>query len=173
MKSSLLRALVALLFGGCANVEVDAYRNELPALDLARYFNGTIDGYGIFRDRSGRVVKRFYVRIDARWNGNTGTLDEHFEYSDGSKQQRVWTISKDDDRYAGRAADVVGEAQGQAAGNTLHWRYVLALPVDGKVYDVDLDDWMYLMDDKVMLNRSSMSKLGFHLGDLTLSFTKR
>jgi hypothetical protein len=173
MKTSLLTALAALMLGGCANVEVDSYRSELPALDLARYFNGTIDGYGIFQDRSGKVVKRFYVRIDARWNGNTGTLDEHFDYSDGSKQQRVWTISKNDDRYGGRAADVVGEAQGQAAGNALHWRYVLALPVDGKVYDVDLDDWMYLIDDKVMLNRSSMSKFGFRLGELTLSFSKR
>jgi hypothetical protein len=29
------------------------------------------------------------------------------------------------------------------------------------------------MDDKVMLNRSAMSKWGFHLGDVTLSFYKR
>jgi hypothetical protein len=39
--------------------------------------------------------------------------------------------------------------------------YVMALPVDGKVYNVDFDDWMFLMDDRVMLNRSVMSKFGF------------
>ncbi|MGE5293971.1 MAG: DUF3833 family protein, partial [Solirubrobacterales bacterium] len=50
---------------------------------------------------------------------------------------------------------------GEAAGNALRWRYVLALPVDGKVYNVDFDDWMFLMDDKVMLNRSLMSKFGY------------
>ena len=32
---------------------------------------------------------------------------------------------------------------------------------------------MYLMDDRVMLNRAAMSKWGVHLGDVTLSFTKR
>jgi Protein of unknown function (DUF3833) len=49
---------------------------------------------------------------------------------------------------------------------------VMALPVDGKVYNVDFDDWMYLIDDKVMLNKSEMSKFGFRLGEVTLSFTK-
>ena len=32
---------------------------------------------------------------------------------------------------------------------------------------------MYLMNDRVMLNRAVMSKFGFHVGDITLSFSKR
>ena len=67
----------------------------------------------------------------------------------------------------------VGEASGEARGKALRWKYVMALPVDGKVYNVDFDDWMFLMDDRVMLNRSVMSKFGFHLGEVTLSFRKR
>ena len=86
----------------------------------------------------------------------------------------MWTITRfDEAHYVGRADDVVGEAQGEAAGNALRWRYVLALPVEGKVWNVDLDDWMFLINDKVMLNRSAMSKFGIHLGDITLSFTRR
>jgi hypothetical protein len=68
---------------------------------------------------------------------------------------------------------VVGEAIGKVGGNSLRWQYVLALPVDGKVYNVNFDDWMYLMDERVMLNRAVMSKFGFRLGEVTLSFTKR
>jgi hypothetical protein len=49
----------------------------------------------------------------------------------------------------------------------------MALPVDGKVYEVQFDDWMYLINDRVMLNRASMSKFGVRLGEVTLSFTKR
>jgi hypothetical protein len=101
-------------------------------------------------------------------------LDEDFVYSDGTTQKRIWTIRKlPDGRYTGTAADVVGEAQGQAAGNALNWRYTLALPVDGKVYNVQFDDWMYLVDEKVMLNRAVMSKFGIRLGEVLLSFTKR
>ena len=86
----------------------------------------------------------------------------------------VWTLRKvAANRYIGTAPDVVGEAIGVTAGNSLHWNYVLALPVDGKVYEVNFDDWMFQMDDRVMLNRAAMSKFGFALGQVTLSFTKR
>ncbi len=172
-----LRIFVAgmLLAGiaGCASVDVGNYRAEQPRLDLARYFDGTIDGWGMFQDRSGKVVRRFHVRIDARWNGNTGTLDEHFEFADGEKQNRVWTLTRDGDRYTGTAGDVVGTASGLAAGNAFNLRYVLALPVDGKVWHVDMDDWMYLVDDATLLNRTTMSKFGVRVGEVTLAFRKR
>lgn len=167
-------ALMLVVLAGCGTVAVEDYRDQRPALDLRRYFDGTIDAWGMFQDRSGKVVKRFYVRLDAKWKGDTGTLDENFEYSDGTRSQRVWTITRlDEHHYRGTAADVVGEARGEAYGNALRWQYVLNLEVDGKTYAVDFDDWMYLMDDQVMLNRSVMSKFGIHLGEVTLSFSKR
>ncbi len=165
--------LAAALFAGCASVDVAQYANERPALDLRRYFDGTIDGWGMFQDRSGKVVTRFHVVIDAKWNGDTGTLDEAFEYADGRRERRVWTIVKDGDRYTGTAGDVVGTASGTAAGNALNWRYVLALPVDGRVWNMDMDDWMFLMDERTMLNRTTMSKLGVRVGEVTLAFRKR
>ena len=105
MKKKLASAL-ALVFGllGCAEVEVANYAAEKPELDLARYFNGTLDADGMFQDRSGKVVKRFHVLIAASWQGDTGTLDERFTYSDGSTQRRVWTVTRHDaHRYSGRA----------------------------------------------------------------------
>jgi Protein of unknown function (DUF3833) len=172
LKSALATFAAVGLFG-CATTDVGDYRDEKPALDLARYFTGTIDGWGMFQDRSGKVIKRFHVRIDAKWDGGRGTLDEHFEYADGETQQRVWTLVKDGNRYVGTAADVVGDAQGQARGNALHWNYVLALPIDGRGWNMDMDDWMYLMDENTVLNRTTMSKFGFRLGEVTLSFRKR
>ena len=76
-------------------------------------------------------------------------------------------------RWSGRADDVVGEAVGQSAGNALNWSYTLHLPVDDKVYEVQFDDWMFLMDERVMLNKAVMSKFGIRLGEVTLSFYKR
>ena len=171
----MMMALAGLLgLAGCASEEPLDYAAEKPELDLTRYFDGTLDAHGMFQDRSGKVVKRFHVEIAASWKGETGTLDERFTYSDGSTQRRVWTLTRvDAHHYTGRADDVVGEARGEARGNALRWTYVLALPVDGKVYNVDFDDWMFLMDDRTMLNRSVMSKFGVRLGEVTLSFRKR
>ena len=174
LRKPLLTLCALLGLNGCGGVAVTQYAREQPTLDLQQYFNGTLDAYGIFQKRSGEVVKRFHVVIDAHWEGDVGTLDERFTYSDGTTQQRVWTITKTGPQtYKGTAADVVGEAVGERSGNALRWRYVLALPVDDKVYHVDFDDWMFLMDDRVMLNRSTMSKWGFDLGEVTLTFVKR
>jgi hypothetical protein len=174
MKSLAVAAAGLIALAGCSSVGVDTYVAEKPVLELQRYFDGKIDAWGMFEDRSGKVIKRFHVEIDASWKGEVGTLDEHFVYSDGTKQRRVWTITRlGPGRYRGTAEDVVGEAVGEASGNALRWRYVLALPVDGRVVHVDFDDWMFLMDDRVMLNRSVMSKFGFELGVVTLSFMKR
>ena len=67
---------------------------------------------------------------------------------------------------------MVGEAQGLSAGNAIHWSYVLALPVNGRVWNVSMDDWMFLIDGRTLLNRTAMSKLGLHLGDVTLAIVK-
>lgn len=176
MKSIWLLALVlaAGVVTGCAGPRADAYREEQPVLDLKQYFQGDIDAWGIFQKRSGEVARRFTVDIKASWDGDIGTLEEDFVYSDGETSRRVWTIRKiDQHTYVGTADDVIGEARGEAFGNALRWRYVLALEVDGKTYHVKFDDWMFLMDDEVMLNRSVMKKFGIRLGEVTLAFRKR
>lgn len=169
-------ALAALLAGCAAPTPAD-YAAEQPVLDLRRYFDGELTAYGLFTDRSGKVVKRFTVQMTARWQGDEGVLDEAFTYSDGSKERRVWRLTKLPDeggvaRYTGRADDVVGTAQGRAAGNALQWSYTLRLPVDGRTVEVQFDDWMFLVDENVMLNRAVMSKFGVTLGEVTLSFVK-
>ena len=170
--------LLALLAGsavlaGCASPQVSDYAQQRPKLELDRYFNGRIRAHGIFQKRGGEVVRRFTVVMDCHWEGNQGVLDEAFSYSDGSTQRRVWRLTKHaDGRYTGRADDVVGEAEGQESGNAFRWNYTLRLPVDGKEYDVQFDDWMFLVDDRVMLNRATMRKFGVTLGEVLLSFTK-
>ena len=164
---------VALL-AGCAGPQIADYALDKPTLDMRQYFNGTLDAYGVFTDRSGKVVKRFTVVMTCRWVGDTGTLDEDFSYSDGTKSRRIWTLVRTPDgKYTGTAADVIGTAHGEEKGNAFRWGYTLDLPVDGKNIEVQFDDWMYLMNDKVMLNKAVMSKFGFKLGEVTLSFVKR
>lgn len=62
----------------------------------------------------------------------------------------------------------VKRATARPPATPLRWNYVLALPVDGRVWNVRMDDWMYLMDGRTMLNRTAMSKFGIHLGDVTV-----
>ena len=128
----------------------------------------------MFQKRSGEVVKRFHVNIDGHSEGDTFVMHEDFTYSDGKKQTRVWTLHPDGPgRWRGTAGDVVGEALGEVSGNALRWRYVLSLPVDDKVYQVNFDDWMYLLDENTLANRSYVTKFGFEVGQVTLFFRKQ
>ena len=170
-----LFSLIALPFAvGCSAPSVTRYAAEQPKLDLAAYFTGTVDAWGMFQKRNGEVVKRFTVEITGRRDGDRLILDERFHYHDGSTDRRVWTLTRQaDGRWRGTAGDVVGEARGELAGNALNWRYTLKLPVDGKVYEVQLDDWMFLVDEHTLINRASMRKFGFEVGEVTLFFRKR
>jgi hypothetical protein len=174
IRRSLLTAAAASVLVACASSPTPAdYAAEKPLLDLRSYFNGKLTAHGLFTDRGGKVARRFTVLMNCQWVGDDGVLDEAFTYSDGKTERRVWRLKHlGGGKYTGQADDVVGTAIGESAGNALRWAYTLRLPVDGSVYEVQFDDWMYLMDERVLLNKAVMSKFGIRLGEVTLSFTK-
>jgi len=159
---------------GCARVDVRQYEGNTPKFDLYQYFMGSTTGWGIVLDRSGRLTRQFVVTIDGRVDdkGNL-IMEEDFDWSDGERSKRIWQISKDSDHsYVGRAGDVIDIAQGVAYGNVLSWNYVLALKSDGSTWHIDFDDWMFLQPNNVLINRTIMSKFGFHVGEVMIVFRK-
>ena len=174
MKRWIAALAASFALAGCSAPQPRDYAAQKPVLDLKTYFNGTIDAWGMVQDRSGKVTRRMTVEIVASWQGDVGTLDERFVYADGKTERRVWTVRKQGDRYTGTAHDVVGEARGEAAGNALNWKYVLAVKRDnGDVVHVDMDDWMWLADEKTLINRTKISKFGIGFGEVSFFFRKR
>lgn len=168
-------AICAALLTGCASTDPQVYSKESPPLSLQQYFNGELIGHGAVMSRSGEVQRRFVVTIKGSWNGNVGTLDEQFAWSDGKKESRVWTLTPatTPGQWIGTAADVVDEARGVVSGNALNWSYTLALKTDsGRTFNIAFDDWMFLIDERVMLNRAVMSYFGFRVGEIFISFRK-
>jgi len=154
-------------------VKVQDYQNEKPQLNLFDYFKGKTFAQGQFQDRSGKVLRRFTVDITGTIEGNQLTLDERFVYNDGEKQQRIWRITKTaEGQFIGKADDVIGEAIGESAGNALNWRYTLDLPYKDSTIHVQFNDWMFLHTDTTMMNRASVTKWGFNVGEVTLFFSK-
>lgn len=161
------------LMAGCSSTGIEQFRQERPLLDLTAYFNGIVDAWGVVRNRDGTISRRFRVEIRASWQDGVGTLDETFTYSDGGTQRRVWTLRRSGAGWVGTAADVVGEARGEVAGNALRLRYVLDYPWNGSSVHLDVDDWMWLVDEHVLLNRSTISKFGVEVAQVLISFRRR
>lgn len=176
MKYSHLRffcLFAALFLPGCG-MSVTQYKDEKPVLVVEDYFAGDLKAYGVVADRSGKVIKRFACDMRGDWDGQTLVLDEDFSWSDGSRQKRVWRLTKKGDgTFSGTADDVVGEAFGEVSGNTFHLVYDLSVSVDGSSTVLHVDDWLYLVADSVIMNHSELTKFGLHAADVFLTIQKK
>jgi Protein of unknown function (DUF3833) len=165
--------LASLLLLACAGPTLEDHAAQQPVFDFRKYFDGPLLAHGVVSDRGGKVLRRFVVRMRGAWTGDNGTLDEEFIYDDGERQHRVWRVrALPDGRYAGSAADVVGEATGASAGPAFNWRYTLKIAVRGDEYAVQFDDWLYLVDERTVINKAVMSKFGLRVSDVILAITK-
>ena len=165
---------LATLISACSGPKLEQYQDTQPPLSLEAYFSGPIKAWGLVQDRSGQVTRRFDVTMHGSWQGDTGTLEEKFHYYDGEKDERVWTIQRiANNRYEGRAADILAHATGELNGSAMRWAYQMDLTVDGTVYRITFDDWMFMMNDGVLINRSYLKKFGITVGELTLFMQKQ
>lgn len=164
---------VVLLLQGCASTTIDQFKENQPKLDLFQYFSGETKAWGFFQLITGEMKQQFTVDIIGEVKGDELTLTEDFVYSDGKTSQRIWRIKRlAEGVYEGAASDVVGVAKGLSAGNALNWSYVLRAPYDDSTIDLTFDDWMFLQPDGVLINKATVKKFGFTIGEVTLAFKK-
>lgn len=171
---NLVLTILAIGITGCSGMDINDYRDTTPKLDLQSYLNGNIKGYGIVQDRSGNVTRRFNFSGHAFWNGDKGVFDEKIVYINGKIESREWLFSKiSESQYEATTADVIGKADIQISGNSMNWKYVMDVKVDDSTYRLDFDDWMFLVDDKHLINRNYFKKFGITVGELTLYMEKQ
>lgn len=158
-----------------SDMKLETYKDRSPAFVLEDYFEGKTRAWGLFTDRAGNLKRDFVVDITGTWDEATRTLtlEEDFVYDDGEEQRRVWTVRKTgENSYTGTAADVVGEAKGATMGNAFNWTYTLALPFKGRNINLQFDDWMWLQPNGVLMNKATVKKWGFTVGEVTIFFQK-
>ena len=161
------------LFGSCTADNLNRYQSEKPALVMEDFFNGKMDAHGMLMNRSGDVTRRFVVHMDMSWKNGIGTLSEDFDWSDGEKTKRVWTVKKQGEgQFEGSAADIIGVANGNSAGNAFHWDYLMNVKTGDSSYKIRFDDRMWLISDKVLLNEALMYWYGIRVGKIVISFNK-
>lgn len=166
--------LALFVFLGCSARDMKPYSQTKPPLDLFDYFEGSTKGWGIVQNRSGGLTRQFVVTIQGTFDkqGNL-VMAEDFVWSDGELSSRTWTISRSGDHaYSGTAADISGTASGSVSGSVLNWRYHMNIEAGGRSWKIFFDDWMFLQENGVLINKTRMSKFGLHVGDVTIVFQK-
>ena len=166
--------LFSLFLFGCSSVDIDQYENNKPQLSLPNFFSGPMSAHGILKNRYGHVIRYFNVTMTAHWDEQgIGTLDEDFTFDDGEKQKRIWTFTPDGKGgYLASAGDVKNAVPVNIAGNAFFMKYVLNILYKGEPLEVSIDDKMYLVSEKVLINESVMTKFGIEVGYITLTILR-
>ena len=149
------------------------FKDQKPRLIIEDYLSGNVKAWGILQNRSGKVTRQFSADLNGKWDGKQLILDEKFNWSDGEVQTRQWQITKiDEHNYEGTAGDVVGKAIGYSYGPTFKFEYALLVPVKGREIKITFDDWIFMQDERVAINRAKMTKFGIKVAELTVMFLK-
>jgi hypothetical protein len=143
------------------------YAGKGPGFDLRKHLSGPIQCEGVIFGPTGRVTSRFVADMEGTWTGTTGTLAEVFRYDSGSVQHRAWTLAlHEGGRIVATAPDVVGEGQGRVEGSGVLLRYRIRLTPEAGGHVLDVTDWMYLMENGTIMNRSEFRKFGIKVAEL-------
>lgn len=162
-----------LLLTACSTPDVSLYAKNGPKFELQTFFSGSLTAHGILKNRSGEVTRYFNATLEGSWDNGVGTLAEVFVFDDGEVQERTWIMTPDDQgRYSATANDVVGTGDIKIAGNSLFMNYVLQVPYDGDLLEVNVDDRMYMVKEGVVINESVMKKFGVEVGYLSIVIEK-
>jgi len=168
-----LALLVPLWLAACGTPSLDDHRGAEPELELERFLDGRLTAHGIFQDRFGDLRRSFVVDVVGEWDGETLTLTEDFVYEDGTTERRVWELQQTGpESWRGSAEGVIGEATGEEAGNAFNWRYTIDLPTPDGPLRASFDDWLWRLDDRVMVNRAYVTKYGIEIGQLSIFFRR-
>jgi len=151
--------IIALFFtASCINnnsMKPTDFKNTKPTMTIEQYFDGPVKAWGLLQDRSGKVTRQFKADMTGSFEGDILTLKEDFYWTDGEKQNRIWEIKKIDQNYY-----------------AFKFEYDLMVPFKGKNIKVSFDDWIFKQDEDVAINRATLTKFGFKVGELTVFFKK-
>ena len=143
------------------------YTGKGPDFDMRQHLNGPMACEGVIFGPTGRVVSRFVAEMNGHWDGATGTLAEVFRYDSGSVQHRSWTLALGaNGQIAATAPDVVGTGTGRVEGSGVMLRYRIRLTPEAGGHTLDVVDWMYLLENGTIMNRSQFRKFGFKVAEL-------
>ena len=169
----IIASMGVFLLSACSTPDVSLYAKNEPKFELQNFFSGSLKAHGILKNRSGEVIRYFNATLEGDWKGGVGTLAEVFTFDDGEIQNRTWTMTPNEKgEYTATANDVIGTGDIQIAGNALFMNYVLQVPYDGDLLEVNVDDRMYMVKDGVVMNESIMTKFGVEVGYLSIVIEK-
>jgi hypothetical protein len=144
-----------------------------PPFDPIAFFDGRTQSSGVVEDRSGAPTEHIATYGDAYIDAeNRLHMMQHLCMQGGEMRDRTWTLWRTGlHRFNATASDMIGTATGESDGGTFHWRWVWARSPGNPLMNVTMEQWMYGLPDRSALIRTTVSKFGIILAEVTEHFS--
>lgn len=171
--TTLACAAAMLLLSSCGKTtDPFAGAPEAGRFEPLAFFTGHVRSWGVIEDRGGAPTR--IVMTDCQGTRNPdGTLHmvQHLTFGDGTSQDRNWTMRQTGtDTLQATANDMIGTAEGRVTGPLFHWQWTLANAPGNPLLNVGMEQWMYRLPDGTVMIRTTISKLGIILAEVSEHF---
>jgi hypothetical protein len=169
-------ALFAVLVAGCSEKRGPAVAAAgEPVFDPMAFFDGDTQSWGVIESRSGAPTEQVVTNsVGKRDGANRLRMVQQLSFQDGSSQQREWILWRSGPgHFEATANDMIGTANGEVNGRIFHWQWVLARSPGNPLMNVTMQQWMYCMEDGSATIRTTVSKFGFIVAEVTEHFTHK
>jgi hypothetical protein len=155
------------------NQKISQFKSDSKIFDIRKVLEGNMVAEGMVYGISGRLSSTFTAQFLGNWVNNEGSFIENFQFSTGKNQIRKWNLIIDSNgKIIGTADDIIGKAVGQQYGSAVMLSYKLKLSEDLGGHVIKVIDWMHLLENDTIFNRSEFRKFGFKVGELVATFRK-
>lgn len=169
----LVVAILCSLMSCGPSMKPEDFASYAPRFIPEEYFSGKLKGQGMFYDRFENVRMRFTIDLEGSFDGEVLTLKENLLYETGEKLFREYRLRKlDQNTYRVETADMPEPGTIVSYGNALRWSYRLKQKIGESIWTLSFDDWMFLQQDGLVLNRAFASKWGFRVGEVFMVVQK-
>jgi hypothetical protein len=167
--------MACLALASCGKpMPVERFAGTKPDFDPVTFWTGHTHSWGVVENRGGAPDDIIQTDCIGTPEGPDGLhMQQTLTEGDGTVKHRDWHLRRTGpDHFTATANDMVGQAQGIAAGRVFHWQWVWAIKPGNALFNVTMSQWMYAMPDGTMMNRTTISKLGVIVAEVSEQFSR-
>lgn len=166
--------ILPLVFGCAASLRPETFATTAPAFDPLVFWTGHTASWGVVENRDGEPTAIVTTATDATTEGSDSLHMIQHVHIHGKDALRDWHLRRlNHGQFEATANDMVGTARGTSSGRTFHWTWILATEPGNGLFNVTMDQWMYLADNGTLMNRTIITKLGVRLAEISEQFVRR
>jgi len=143
------------------------------AFNPIAFFTGHETSWGVEENRGGQPTGIVTTDCLGTPDGAGGITMVQTLHTGGKPTTRIWHMRQTGaNTFAATANDMDGTASATTGGRAMHWRWILETKPGNPLANVTMNQWFYQMSDGAVMIRTTITKAGFVVLQISEQFEK-